>query len=1362
MCGEPLRRPVAQSQPHPSSIDNPANGGSPASPKIVANNAGARAGNPPASVRNEANDIEALKQRGFGFEREEKHADALDCFEKVLSRQPRDSEGIAHKALALIGLKRFDAALACVEMAIDVDRFNSFAWLVKSTCLSFLNRKTEADSCAGRAGAIAKASKAEELFNAKCQSEGLEKIEQALSDDATYDLAWLGKGLMLESLQRFEDALPCLQKAIELNPKLVSAWKSRAACLLRMRRFEETIDAAKHCLELNPNEFEIQMIRGVAEANLGLKEQALESLSKFLMAAPLEPTEPIQFARQRHEEVLASLRPQTPAPPPTPARAELDKAMSLVRRGLLQEAVAAFDDVIEIDPQCSVAWANMGQCLADLGRPEDGLVSLDRAVKLLPLNPGMWMLRAYCLAALDRYDDQLGCLNKAIELDSYQSPSWQNKGACLNLLGRRQEALICFERALVLNPFNFFALHNKGRTEQALGLRERASASFKRFLAIAPMVKGGDLDDQVESARASLRELDSQTKNTARSASLVLPSVPLQNIGDYEIYKELGRGGFGVVYLAVRQGVDEVYALKTFLPERSHDKASIDLFKKEAGIWLAFDAHPNLVRAYFVDEINGRLYIAMEFIIPGDDGLNTLDGYLRRKPPHLNQSLRWAIQFCHGIEHAYSKGIRCHRDIKPANIMIDWRKNLKISDFGLAGERVTSGVATRDGADMSEGAVGTPTHMPPEQWRGAANCDERSDIYAFGVTLYQMVSKGRLPFLPPLPRDNSAQEKERFMSNLYTMHATVAPPPLDSPVWTIIERCLRKNPSARYSSFRDLRGDLEPLLRGHAQNEAVPQPRIDGVDADTLVNKGLSMDSLNRMDDAFKLFDQALSRDPRHSGAWAAKAAALARIGRRDDALLMFDKAIECDPANDAAYNNKGNCHYSASEYELALECYGRAFELNPTNFRALRNRANTLAILKRFDEADACVNQSMKLDPHSAHGWSNAGETLRLMGRLKEAAACFKRAADLDPTMAIAWQLQGECLLSLAQHTPALSCFDRVIELEPLNQDAWTNKGSCLVGLGQLDPARVCFEKAIELNPATAAMAWNNKGDIFVRLKQFDQAAACFDRAIEVDPKLVLALCNKALRFRDLGQLDAALELLDRAVSIDPSHVMSWFFKGQCLKRKELHKPAIDAFSKVIHMEKQNGRAVGMALCGIGECWEKLGDKNAAMSHFEKALQYIPEFEDAKSGLKRCGGNQRPGPETECSPAKAKVMFEIAREHIKAHNLEEAVSAFTQAVRFDPQFVAAWCDLGKLLGAMKQYDQALKCLDRALSLDPKSHIIWLNKALCEDEAHRMAEALKAYKRFLEFTPPGLEKQITHAHARIAELAAKLGRKSFD
>lgn len=234
---------------------------------------------------------------------------------------------------------------------------------------------------------------------------------------------------------------------------------------------------------------------------------------------------------------------------------------------------------------------------------------------------------------------------------------------------------------------------------------------------------------------------------------------------EYQVQGVLGEGGCGVVYLVYSHEAGGVFALKTFKDEFLADQEVRKRFQKEASVWAELGSHPYLVQAFFVDDILGRLYIGMEYVAPNEDGLNSLDGYLERRPSGLAQNLRWAIQICHGMDYAYSKGVRAHRDLKPANVMICQDKTAKITDFGLAGVlsespgmRPSGLIAQQDrsGQTMLGTGFGTPAYMPPEQFDNAAGCDERSDIYSFGIMLYQMAAGGRLPF--PIPTGADWQE----------------------------------------------------------------------------------------------------------------------------------------------------------------------------------------------------------------------------------------------------------------------------------------------------------------------------------------------------------------------------------------------------------------------------------------------------------------------------------------------------------------------------------------------------------------------------------------------------------------------------
>jgi len=425
------------------------------------------------------------------------------------------------------------------------------------------------------------------------------------------------------------------------------------------------------------------------------------------------------------------------------------------------------------------------------------------------------------------------------------------------------------------------------------------------------------------------------TVGSERPKKEILPRSNFYKKGDfigqkYEVYDVLGEGGFGIVYLVYSREAQSVCALKTFRDEYLENVTTRERFKKEAQVWIDLERHPYLVRAYFVDEISGKLYIQMEHIASDETGLNTLAGYLRSRPPDLAQSLKWSIQFCHGMEHAYSKGIKAHRDIKPANIMISTDKTVKISDFGLAGvigtskslsglkisqQRTISGETYQT---MEGSAFGTPPYMPPEQFENAAECDERSDIYSFGIVLYQMASGGKLPFYPDVAESRGAD----VFRDWYMLHCKAAVPKLKSPLFPIIFRCLEKNPINRYVSFKELRRDLETLLKKQT-GEVIKLQELTELEAWELVNKGFSLVSLGKCQEAIACYDKAIEINPRYADAWYNKGAALGKIAeaQQRDALRMKASIIS-DQIVDT--------------YKEAIACYDKMLELNPLDAETL------------------------------------------------------------------------------------------------------------------------------------------------------------------------------------------------------------------------------------------------------------------------------------------------------------------------------------------------------------------------------------------------------------------------------------------
>jgi eukaryotic-like serine/threonine-protein kinase len=273
-------------------------------------------------------------------------------------------------------------------------------------------------------------------------------------------------------------------------------------------------------------------------------------------------------------------------------------------------------------------------------------------------------------------------------------------------------------------------------------------------------------------------------------------------LGKYEILSEIGRGAMGVVYCARDPIINRLVAIKTITAAHEADDHLRQRFYREAQSAGSLQ-HPNIVTIYDMGEQDRTPFIAMELI----EGESLESLILRRPSIPLSLKLVYATQACRAFDYAHQKGI-VHRDIKPANVMLTKEGVVKVVDFGIA--RVAETSKTKTGM-----LIGTFAYMSPEQYDGE-HADGRSDIWSFGVLLYELLSYQK-PFIGETPAKLMRRISDHQPKPL-TEHLPSCPPQIED----ILMRCLKKSPADRYQSMEEVLLDLEPVCKG-LQERAVSE-----------------------------------------------------------------------------------------------------------------------------------------------------------------------------------------------------------------------------------------------------------------------------------------------------------------------------------------------------------------------------------------------------------------------------------------------------------------------------------------------------------------------------------------------------------
>ena len=785
-----------------------------------------------------------------------------------------------------------------------------------------------------------------------------------------------------------------------------------------------------------------------------------------------------------------------------------------------------------------------------------------------------------------------------------------------------------------------------------------------------------------------------------------------RTISHFEILEKLGEGGMGVVFCARDLRLDRLVALKILPPEQMTDAHRRGRFEREAKAASGLN-HPNIVTIHEIETVDGVDYIAMEYVRG-----STLRGLIPPGGMNLADALNYANQIAAGLAAAHGAGI-VHRDVKPANIMVTKSGLVKLLDFGLA--QVEQVPLSDNDSTGSMGPafltrpgtiLGTVAYMSPEQAQ-AKEMDQRSDIFSFGIVLYQMLT-GSLPF-----QSNSEVGLMYEIVHGPTPSASQVrrdlPPALDR----IFSTALEKDPKMRYPDMDTLIADLRQVsreMRGEAPLTAPFVPHsarrnwrrpleisafvislvlLVAVLIWKLAPRWIASVPAEKKIAVlpFRIVGDARETESFRDGLMEALTSELTELSQFHNTLWVVPatevRREALSSAKDAQRQLGVNLVISGSvQLQLELGAKDRQvlaagatstssaydFYLQARGHLQRRNRAEV-------DQAIDLFKQAIRQDPKYALAFAGLSEAYwwnyRITGDTASVAQAEEnstKALELNSKLAPVYVTRGIIQAGTGHHEEAVQALQAALDLEPINPSAGRELAAVYEAMARLDDAESTLKKGLALRPSDWTSLYD-LGTFYYRQSRYQEAVPLLQRVTDLAPDNNSGYTGLGAVYWMQGKYENAADNFKRSLDLHPtasaytSLGTVYFFMGRCVDAVPQMQKAVDLLPKRDQFWGNLGDAYN---CVPGKKTEAVEAYKRAIQLAQAASVVNPKDADALSRVAlyqaRLGNKMEAeahiGKARQLTPANRNVLWNAALVYELAGERDHALEALKAAIR--------------------------------------------------------------------------------------------------